>query len=461
MKKQYQRSLFIFRRDLRIKDNSGLLHAAQLSKEIVPCFIFDPQQISTHNAYRSLNALQCMRQSIVELEHEIKVAGGTLLLGYDDPIKWIDSCIKTGLIDAVFCNYDYTPFSLKRDERILHLCAAHHIPFIQTHDALLTKPDDVKTGNGTPYSIFTPFFNQAKKRLVAEPVTHKSFHFFTATLPHVNIKTVEQIPFLKEKNKNIWVSGGRKEAINLLKKLPSLYEYHTTKDLPSLETSNLSAHLKFGTISIREAFWEITNQLGHNHDLIRQLYWRDFFTHIAYHSPFIFGGCYQQKYNALPWAHGKQADEHFLRWCQGETGFPIVDAGMRQLAETGFMHNRVRMITASFLIKDLHIDWRKGEQFFAQHLVDYDPAVNNGNWQWCASTGCDAQPYFRIFNPWLQQKKYDAEGVYIKKWVPELKKVPTKTMHRLFDTKQQVAHYPSPMINHDSERTKTLAYFRL
>ena len=192
--------------------------------------------------------------------------------------------------------------------------------------------------------------------------------------------------------------------------------------------------------------------------LIKQLYWRDFFTQVAYHSPFVFGQPFHEKYSKLPWSNSEKA---FTAWCTGTTGFPIVDAGMRELNATGFMHNRVRMIVASFLTKDLHIDWRKGERYFAQQLVDYDPAVNNGNWQWCASTGCDAQPYFRIFNPWLQQKKFDPQCIYIKKWVPELQKILPLTIHTWYkEDSPPIKNYPRPMVDHGVESKKAKELYK-
>jgi deoxyribodipyrimidine photo-lyase len=208
----------------------------------------------------------------------------------------------------------------------------------------------------------------------------------------------------------------------------------------------LSAHHKFGTVSIRETYQKIKNEFGIAHTLINELYWRDFFTHIGFHFPKVFVSAFNEKYEKIPWENNKTKFNH---WCNGTTGFPIVDAGMRELGTTGFMHNRVRMVVASFLTKDLHIDWRWGEQFFANHLIDYDPAVNNGNWQWAASTGCDAQPYFRIFNPWSQQQKFDTNCIYIKKWIPELKNLTSREIHQLENKPSLVPNYPQPIINHN------------
>lgn len=219
----------------------------------------------------------------------------------------------------------------------------------------------------------------------------------------------------------------------------------------------LSAHNKFGTCSIREVYYAIADTFSKEHTLIRELYWRDFFTHVAWNFPYVFGESFHKKFDKLKWSTNAKA---FKAWCDGKTGFPVVDAAMRQLNSTGYMHNRARLIVSSFLTKDLHIDWRLGEKYFAQKLVDYDPAVNNGNWQWSASTGCDAQPYFRIFNPWLQQKKFDPICAYIKEWVPELKSVDTKIIHNWFDQAKQINGYPLPIVDHSVEAKIALSYYK-
>jgi deoxyribodipyrimidine photo-lyase len=217
--------------------------------------------------------------------------------------------------------------------------------------------------------------------------------------------------------------------------------------------------MKFGTLSVREFHQAVKSNFGPDHPLIRQLYWRDFFTHIASHFDRVFGQPFHSEYEFLSW---DENPEFLLRWKEGMTGFPIVDAGMRQLNETGFMHNRARMVCASFLVKDLHIDWREGERYFATKLEDYDPCVNNGNWQWVASTGCDAAPYFRIFNPWLQQKKYDPDANYILQWIPELRDVPAAEIHGLFQSREKPAgNYPEPVVDHAAESRRALELYRL
>ena len=308
----------------------------------------------------------------------------------------------------------------------------------------------IKNNSNQVYKIFTAFYKNAQKILVTLPQKHKinSDSFYTKVIhDEIDLEEISK-KLIPKLNPEISSNGGTDSAIKILKNLDNFKKYDHDKDFPSKGTTHLSAHLKFGTISVREAFYAIIKHLGQDHPLLRQLYWRDFFTYVAYHKPAIFGHAFNSKYDHIKW-HTNASK--FKLWCDGQTGFPIVDAGMRQLNSTGFMHNRVRMIVASFLVKDLHVDWRLGEHYFATKLVDYDPSVNNGNWQWCASTGCDAQPYFRIFNPWLQQKKFDSECVYIKTWVPELKDLKPNIIHNWFKKNDVNIDYPKPILDHSIE----------
>lgn len=455
--KNFKKALFIFRRDLRIQDNNGLIEALKKSEQVIPCFIFDSIQVGTKNSYRSMNAIQFMVESLKELNDQLRKKGSHLYFFYGDTHEIVKKLIILQKIDAVFVNRDYTPFSLKRDEQLEKNCIQHNCAFFSHNDLLLHEPEQILSGNGTPYSIFTAFY----KKAVLLPVQKQQIKI-TGTFFNKPIVLSHGFEVLKkinlQHNKKIWLKGGRSQALLLLKKIKNLANYSKTRDYPELPTSYLSAHLKFGTISIRETYWKIAETLGKSHPLLRQLYWRDFFTHVAYHSPFVFGQAYHEKYNKLPWKNDKN---DFKAWREGKTGFPIVDAGMRQLNETGWMHNRVRMIAASFLIKDLHIDWRWGEKYFAQQLVDYDPAVNNGNWQWNASTGCDAQPYFRIFNPWLQQKKFDKDCDYIIRWVPELKNISPKIIHTWYISRNTaIKNYPRPIIDHAKENAKAKLIYK-
>lgn len=443
-----KKALFIFRRDLRLADNRGLIKALQESEIVIPCFIFDPRQVGEKNSYRSNNCIQFMIESLQDLDAQLHKKDGQLYYFYGNAEEIVKKIIEHEKIDAVYCNRDYTPFSIKRDDAIKKVCIQHDVQFMQVADALLHEPEQVLTGSNTPYSIFTAFYKKAITLRVEEPIENIPTHFYRKPIKNSHTKEIFK-EILPTRNEKLWVNGGHQEGLKLLKAVAKLSNYQNTRDFPELPTSSLSAHFKFGTISIRQAYWHISHTLGKNHPLLRQLYWRDFFTHVAFHSPFVFKEAFHQKYNNLPWKNNK---EDFKAWCNGKTGFPIVDAGMRQLNETGWMHNRVRMIVASFLVKDLHISWRWGEQYFARQLVDYDPAVNNGNWQWSASTGCDAQPYFRIFNPWLQQKKFDPEAHYIKKWVPELKHIPTKIIHSWFNPNYtELKDYPKPIVDHTIE----------
>lgn len=443
---RYKKSVFIFRRDMRLDDNIGLRLALEQSDAVIPCFIFDPRQVGAKNAFRSPNAIQFMIESLEDLGAQLHEKKGKLYIFSGEAEKVIAQLITKEKIDAVFLNQDYTPFSAKRDKAIDKACHRHNVAFHASHDALINPPDTIMTGNGTPYAVFSAFWKKSRNVPVEKPSKLKYTNFYRKQISASFPLNMLEKKILPTHNKRIALHGGRNQALKILNKISKFSNYASTHDVPSISTTHLSAHLKFGTISIRETHNVIAKKLGTNHPLIRQLYWRDFFTYVAYHSPFVFGHAYHEKYDNLKWSYSKKA---FHAWCEGKTGFPIVDAGMRELNATGFMHNRVRMIVASFLTKDLHIDWRWGEKYFATQLVDYDPALNNGNWQWCASTGCDAQPYFRIFNPWSQQIKFDPDCTYIKKWVPELKKLDNKSIHMLH--KKSISGYPAPMVNHQIE----------
>ena len=449
--KKYKLSLFIFRRDLRIEDNTALNQALLCSDKVIACFIFDPRQIKAH-AYQNRFALQFMLQSIQDLQQQFTKINASLNLYYGLPEIVINELTEHYQIEAVFFNRDYTPFSRQRDATINQHCHSLKIDCYHFADALLTEPEQVLKADNSPYQVFTAFYKKARTITVHLPQTLAGNQFIQ-TLDKPTAFCFENL--LKPSPKALQ-AGGRKHAQALLnQQLLQLENYDDMRNFPAISgTSLLSAHLKFGTCSVREVFHHIQIHLNPEHSLLRQLYWRDFFTHLAFHFPKVFGHAFIDKYNAIQWENNPDL---FNAWTNGKTGFPIVDAGMRELNTTGFMHNRVRMIVASFLVKDLHIDWRWGERYFAQHLIDYDPCINNGNWQWAASTGCDAQPYFRIFNPWLQQKKFDADCKYIYQWIPELTQFPPSLIHQ-WDKKYCQCDYPKPMINHKiaSEQTKTM-----
>jgi deoxyribodipyrimidine photo-lyase len=442
----YDIALVIFRRDLRAEDHTALLRAAASSKFVLPCFIVDERQLGNENAYRSVFGQQFLVESLLELQNDIRARGGTLLVCNGKPEEIVEKLLKEVPIDAVFVNRDYTPFSTKRDNAIAEVCKNYGRAFVSCSDALLHEPEESTKDDGKPYTMFTPFWRKTRTFPVATPEALSAISFFHKPVACAWNKDLQSL--FPDLPGTPAVAGGRTAGLHILKKIRDFREYEHTRDTLRLSTTHLSAHLKFGTVSIREAFHAIVLSLGHSHPLLRQLYWRDFFSHIAWHFPRVFGHAFQKQYDGISWNANPKALQLFMESC---TGFPIIDAAMRELTQTGFMHNRARMIVASFFVKDLHRDWREGERIFARYLVDYDPCVNNGNWQWAASTGCDAQPYFRIFNPWLQQEKFDPDAAYIKQWMPELRDIEAKALHKWYAKQDGFTKYPAPMLDHATE----------
>ncbi len=450
-------TLFIFRRDLRLADNIGLIAALRDSVRVIPCFILDPAQCEK-NPYKSPAAIQFMLESIEDLQDQLKAINKKLFLFCGDPKEIIEKIIKDKKINAIYLNHDYTPFGKKRDQTIAEICQHHQITLRAFHDALLNPPSATLKVDKTPYQVFSRFYEYVKKLPVIQPQKNTYDNYFNGFISFAEKNTIFE-KILPKRQNNLVSQGGRTACLKKLKELKNLADYSNERDYPSKQsTTGLSPYLKFTNCSVREIYYAIKTNIIRSEAILRELYWRDFFTMIAFYFPHVFGHSFQKKYDNLKWENNSKK---FIAWCSGKTGFPIVDAGMRELNQTGFMHNRVRLITASFLIKDLHIDWRWGEQYFAQHLIDYDPAVNNGNWQWVASTGTDAQPYFRIFNPWLQQKKFDPDCRYIKKWIPELSQIDKKVIHRWDTISQTLINYPKPIINHSDEANATKSRYAM
>jgi deoxyribodipyrimidine photo-lyase len=445
--KKYGKSLFIFRRDLRIEDNTGLLNAFLLSEKVILCFIFDPRQVESDiNEYKSNNAIQFMIESIYDLEEQILSE-------------------EKKKVDAVFVNKDYTPFSKKRDLAIKRVCKDYDVDFCQYKDYLLHEPDFVGDNRGRPITSFSEYFKKASSIPVKQIQNFRNYcsneglynePILLALRKEARQSLYERI--LDNETRNMYVRGGtRRNCQSILSHLTKLKDYEKYRNYPAKEeysTTKLSAHIKFGTCSIREVYFAIKEQLGIEHQLIRQLYWREFFTYIAFHFPYVFGEAFNKKselskrWNIDGRKNNNDDMPFFRQWCEGKTGFPIVDAGMRELNKTGYMHNRLRMITASFLVNDLQIDWRLGEKYFAQKLVDYDPCINNGWWQWYAFVGCNRQHYLKPLNPWIQQKKIDPDCEYIKRQVSELESLSSDSIHNLGEQRplDLVAEYPLPII---------------
>lgn len=454
MDTRYRHALVLLRRDLRLDDNTALLDACAHSRQITPAFIFDPRQLAPHR-WRSGPGLAFMLDSLGQLHAELAVHGSGIAFAHDEPQAGLAELIRRTGCDAVFANRDYTPFARTRDEQLAATCKELGIGLHLSDDALLHAPGSVLTGSGNPYQVFTPFFKASATRAV--PVPHPFTAWSQLQPMDANAHAAGQLMLDAAGTNRGPVEGGRGEAMDILTRLLAFGGYEQQRDIPALDaTTRLSAHLKFGTVSVREAWHAVAGLLDPEHPLLRQFHWRDFFSHIGWHFPHVFGTSFHRQFDRIHWSDD---DTAFDTWCAGETGFPIVDAGMRQLAATGFMHNRVRMITASFLVKDLHIDWRRGEAWFARHLADYDPAVNNGNWQWVASTGCDAQPWFRIFNPWLQQQRFDPDARYIRRWLPALAGV--SSAHIADWGKHGIAgKHPLPRIDHREQAARARAMYR-
>ncbi len=418
--KPYATGLMIFRRDLRIEDNTALLTALQKSKTIIPLFIFDPTQQEQNNSFFSAPAFTFMIESLIDLEQTLQKHDLQLWHTIGNPSKVVEKLLRLGIYDAVFFNADYTPFSKTRDAQIATICTNYKIPLHITHDSLLLgDPESIRTKTNTPYKQFSAFFTQACLRAPAMPKKTDLTHITQPNLKKNNIllpfnNSVAKTLLTKQPNTNPALHGGTTQGLALLKKISQLKDYKDTRNIPAKTTSLLSAHNKFGTLSIRTIYHEIIKQFGPTHELIRQLYWRDFFTYMLYHYPETLTESARPQHEPTTW---NSSEATFKSWCEGNTGIPIIDAGIRQLNKTGYMHNRARMLTASYLVKNLLVDWRKGAQYFAQKLIDYDPAVNAGNWQWISSTGYDAQPPFRRFNPATQTKTWDPDHHYIQEWL--------------------------------------------
>lgn len=422
-------NIFWFRRDLRLDDNAGLYHALTAGLPVVPVFIFD-KTILNQLEDKGDKRVAFIHATLCELQQHLENIGSTLHILYDQPIEAFKKLTTAYNIESVFTNHDYEPYAKERDDAIAAYLMQNGKGFYTFKDQVIFEKNEVIKDNNTPYTVFTPYSKKWKLTL-----TNASFEAYpNNTLLHNFLQQPPfTIPTLKEMGfhaqQTIYPKKELDEAI--------VKKYSQNRDFPGLEnsTSKLGIHLRFGTVSIRQIA-SIAMQL--NETFLNELIWRDFYQMILWHFPKVgMGKAFKAEYEKIPW---RNDEEEFGKWCKGQTGYPIVDAGMRELNSTGFMHNRVRMITASFLTKHLLIDWRWGEAYFAQKLLDFDLASNNGGWQWAAGSGCDAAPYFRIFNPYLQTTRFDKDLVYIKKWIPELNEF----------------SYPKPIVQHEFARKRTL-----
>ncbi len=424
-------SIFWFRRDFRLEDNTGLYYAYNNEQQVLPLFIFDKNildDLEDKNDAR-VGFIHC---EITEISKSLKEFGSSLMVKYGNPLDVYKDLMEEYDIQSIYTNRDYEPYAKERDEAVEKLLKEKDIPIYDFKDQVIFEKDEILNGSGEHYKVFTPYsriwlekFNASKIQTLELDKRKKSF-FQTSNLP---IPTLKDMGFT-ESEINI---PPRKIDRSLIR------QYDKTRDFPAQEgTSRLGIHLRFGTISIRKLALETASL---NATFLNELIWREFYMMILYHNPQVVDKAFKPQYDSIPWRNN---EEEFQKWCDGKTGYPIVDAGMRQMNAIGYMHNRVRMITASFLSKHLLIDWRWGEAYFARKLLDYELSSNNGGWQWAAGTGTDAQPYFRIFNPESQTDKFDTEKKYIRKWVPE------------FGTDE----YPEPMVDHKFARERALETYK-
>lgn len=455
--KIHENGLFIFRRDFRVIDNVGLNLGNDICKRIYPIFIFTPEQVTGTNKYKSDNAVQFMIESLQDLSSQISKMGGRLSCFYGHNDSIISYLIKELNIDFVCFNADYSPYAIQRDLSIIHICDKNGINVDYGHDYYLHPPGTIVNGSGETYQKFTPFYETSLKHKVDSPAGLRKIHFSSVNkhLQH-SITLDDALNRFTKINPDILVHGGRDNAIKQMKiSAKNIKNYSKTHNDLEKPTSQLSAYIKFGCVSIREVYKTFRSK----HDFIRQLFWRDFYSGILYSFPQVLGDALKLKYNKIKWHHNSR---WFKAWCNGETGFPVVDAGMRQLNSTGYMHNRSRLIVASFLVKTLLISWEEGEKYFATRLTDYDPASNNGNWQWIAGSGADSNPFFRIFNPWSQQEEHDPDCEYIKTWVPELSSLEPKIIHN-WETEYvnyKEIKYPKPICDYADQKEKILKMYK-
>ena len=468
---RFDAALMWFRRDLRRDDNAAL-HAALESARCVHCvFVYDREILDALPA-RTDRRVEFIVQSVNGLAVELADSGGQLLTLHGVAREEIPRLACSLGVEAVFANRDYEPQASARDQAVAAALAEDERAFHLHKDQAVFERDEVMTAAGTPYTVFTPYKNAWLKRLQDAHVQAFAVERHAGALrppPAASMLSLEQIGFAATDLRRLGIQPGAAAATALLEDfLGRMDDYGRARDFPAIKgPSYLSVHLRFGTISIRRLAAEALRRGGRGAEVwLSELIWRDFYFQILHHHPRVVERAFKSDYDAVHWDN----DPHRIAaWKEGRTGYPLVDAAMRQINATGYMHNRLRMVAASFLVKDLHVDWRIGERYFADQLNDFDLSANNGGWQWAASTGCDAQPYFRIFNPVTQSTKFDPEGRFIRRYIPELAKVPLKRLHApwtMSAEEQQASDcligrdYPAPVVDHDQARRITLERFQ-
>ena len=421
-------SLFWFRRDLRLEDNVGLYHALQSEHPVLPIFIFDTDILDKLESKHD-RRVDYIHQALSAINVQLKASNSAMITYHGKPLDIFKTLLEEYDIQSVFCNRDYEPQAIERDANIFYYLQQKNIPFKAYKDQVIFDKKDILKNDETPYVVYTPYARKWREKLTeGDYKTYKPKLNNLMQLEGAETHSLKDIGFEKT---DILYSAPKLDA-------QIIDDYDKHRDYPALQgTTQLGTALRFGTISIRKC---VAFALQHNQTWLAELIWREFFMQILYHFPHVVNHSFKPKYEFIEWRNN---EVEFQQWCDGKTGYPIVDAGMQELNQTGYMHNRVRMITASFLCKHLLIDWKWGEAYFAAKLDDYELSSNNGNWQWVAGSGCDAAPYFRIFNPTTQTDKFDKNHEYIKNWLPEL----------------GTAQYPNPIVDHKFARERVLTVY--
>ncbi|MFA6041285.1 MAG: deoxyribodipyrimidine photo-lyase [Methylophilus sp.] len=460
------RSLVWFRRDLRDFDHAALYHALKSTSAVYCVFVFDKNilDLLTDKQDRRVSFIW---DSIRELKTSLQMQGGDLIVLYGDAVEEVTRLAQQLKVNAVYSNRDYEPSAIERDATVASALAQIGIAFYQYKDQVLFEQNEILTQAGRPYGVFTAYKNAYKKQLndfYLQSYAVKPYLKNLAQVELTELVSLEMIGFARAPIAQLptGMSGGEALFHDFVTRIS---HYDEARNYPAVKgVSYLSTHLRFGTVSVRELARTAINIGGAGAETwLNELIWRDFYFQVLFHrSDLAEGRAYKAEFDQIKFPNDKAL---FNAWCQGRTGYPLVDAAMRQLNQTGYMHNRLRMLTASFLVKDLLVDWRWGERYFAEKLIDFDFSANNGGWQWAASTGCDAQPYFRIFNPVTQSRKFDVKGKFIRKYVPELSDLSDKDIHAPWESVAFKQHglnagYIEPIVSHAQVRLKALALYK-
>ena len=484
MDKQFDSGLMWFRRDLRVTDNAALCLALKACRQLHCVFVFDRDILDI--LPRADRRVEFIRESLCELDESLRQlsgkAGVGLIVRHAVASEDIVTLATALQVQAVFAAHDYEPQALARDEKVRTALGQAGIALHTCKDHVIFEGREILTKAGTPYGVFTPYKNTWLATVTPQHLrSHDCAALAQALKPRPSglqqaVPTLAAIGFEKTNLSQLKIPTGASGAAQLFEEFfERMDRYHETRDLPAVKgPSYLSVHLRFGTVSVRQlAAIALQRQIQGSRGAavwLGELIWRDFYFSILANFPRVAQGAFKAEYDAIQWEQGPHADALFQAWCEGRTGYPLVDAAMAQINQTGYMHNRLRMVVGSFLVKDLGIDWRWGEKYFAQHLNDFDLAANNGGWQWVSSSGCDAQPYFRIFNPVSQSEKFDADGKFIRRYVPQLAGLPNKAIHAPWNAKPlelQMAqvtlgqNYPAPIVAHAAARALTLQRYAI